>query len=99
MNQMTSPDTSMCGLEAASEGDRIWFEAHLHRRFRVRPYIEGEWPDGALDHLPQGQRWFTVVRQVEPGVRMRISFPMEGEPGTGEHAVSRIFDLLMRGAQ
>jgi hypothetical protein len=84
-------------VEAASEADRAWFAAHPHRSFRIRLHLEGEWPHGSLEQPPPGWRWFTVVRQLAPGVRMRRPFPMEGEPGTGEHAASRIFAMVMRG--
>jgi hypothetical protein len=97
---MTAPDTAGDdAMDAASEGDRIWFEERPHRRFRIRPHIAGEWPYGSLGEQLPGWRWFTVVRQIAPGVRLRRPFTMEGEPGTGEHAATRIFEMVMRGGQ
>jgi hypothetical protein len=90
------PDAWGDALEAASEDDRLWFEAHPHRQHRIRPYRPGEWPC----HMPAthlGWHHFTAVRQVAPGVRMRLSFQAEGQPASGEHAASRIFQLVLGG--
>jgi hypothetical protein len=88
---MSIPDAPDAALEAASEDDRAWFEAHPERSYRVRPHISGEWPDGALNRLPQGQGWYTVVHQVSPGVRMRLPISLHAEPEPGERAASRLF--------
>jgi hypothetical protein len=88
---MSSPHVTDAALEAASENDRSWFEANPGRAYRVRPQILGEWPAGALNRLPQGQIWYTVVHQVSPGVRMRLPILLEAEPEPGERAASHLF--------
>jgi hypothetical protein len=90
-------DTVYDAMEAASETDRLWFEAHPHRSFRVRPHIPGEWPPGSLPARPRGWRPYTVVRQVMPGFRLRLAFSAEGEPGQGERAAERLYEMMMRG--
>jgi hypothetical protein len=45
----------------------------------------------------RGWRWFVVVRQLQPGVRMRLSFQAEEQPATGEHAASRMFQIVLGG--
>jgi hypothetical protein len=85
-------------IDAASEDDRLWFEAHPHRQYRIRPYRPGEGPPDYQTPEPRlGWRWFVVVRQLRPGVRMRLSFQAEGQPATGEHAASRMFELVLGG--
>jgi hypothetical protein len=84
-------------MEAASEADRLWFVAHPQRSYRVRPLIPGEWPPGSLSTPPRGWRHYTVVRQVMPGFRIRRSFSAEGEPGQGERAAERLYELMTRG--
>ncbi len=95
---MNSPNLD--ALDTGSEGDRLWFEAHPHRQHRVRPYIPGEGPPGQHDPAPRlGHGLFVVVRQLQPGVRVRLSFDAEGEPATGEYAASRRVAILLRQGQ
>lgn len=94
---MTCTGADITALEAASEADRLWFEAHPHRQHRIRPYIPGEGPPGHPDPVPRpGHGMFVVVRQLQPGLRMRLSFDAEGEPATGEYAASRRVALLLQ---
>jgi hypothetical protein len=88
---MSMSEATDAALEAASEDDRAWFEANPDRHYRVRPHIPGEWPADALNRLPQGQNWYTVVHQVSPGVRMRLPISLDAEPEPGERAASRLF--------
>jgi hypothetical protein len=62
----------LCGLEKASESDRRWFERHPHRGWRLRKSIFGE-KIRLVDPLepPQGFTRWTVVKQIEPGFRVR----------------------------
>jgi len=93
---MNAPAPAVDALEAASEDDRLWFEAHPHRQHRIRPYMPGEGPPGHPDPVPRpGHGLFVAVRQVKPGIRMRLSFDAEGEPATGEYAASRRVALLL----
>lgn len=94
---MTATDDDVTGLEQASEGDRIWFEANPHRRHRIRLYIPGEGLPLQSDPAPRpGHGLFVAVKQVEPGFRVRLSFHAEGEPGLGEFAASRRFLIQLR---
>ncbi|WP_043367504.1 hypothetical protein [Belnapia sp. F-4-1] len=94
------PDPAVDALEAASEDDRLWFEAHPHRQHRIRPYKPGEGLPGHPDPAPlPGHGLFVAVRQVQPGMRVRLSFYAEGEPATGEYAASRRVTLLLRRGQ
>jgi hypothetical protein len=95
---MTVPAPAIDAIDAASEDDRLWFEAHPRRQHRIRPYRPGEGPpDHQMPEPRLGWRWFVVVRQIRAGVRMRLSFQAEGQPATGEHAASRIFQLVLGG--
>jgi hypothetical protein len=95
---MTTPAPVLDAIDAASEDDRLWFEAHPRRQHRIRPYRPGEGPPGYETPQPRlGWRWFVVVRQLRAGVRMRLSFQAEGQPATGEHAAARIFQIALGG--
>jgi hypothetical protein len=48
---------------AWGEDDRTWFAAHPERSHRLRAALPGEWPEGGWD--------LTVVRQLQPGERVR----------------------------
>ena len=75
----------------------LWFVAHPHRSYRVRPQIPGEWPPGSLPAPRRGWREYTVIRQVLPGFRLRLAFSAEGEPGQGERAAERLYEIMLRG--
>jgi hypothetical protein len=95
---MTTPAPASDAVDEASEDDRLWFKAHPHRQYRIRPYRPGEGPpDYETSEPSQGWRWYVVVRQLRAGVRMRLSFQAEGQPATGEYAASRMFKLVLGG--
>lgn len=50
------------------ERDRKWFEKHPGRTHYVRRFIPGEW-----DPTDKTDPWI-VVRQIAPGIRMRLGF-------------------------
>jgi hypothetical protein len=53
-----------------SADDREWFKANPSRAHRLRPAINGEWPDPGDPPAPGA--WLAVlVRHVEPGFRVR----------------------------
>jgi hypothetical protein len=85
-SEMSNKDT----IDQASEEDRVWFEAHPTRSHRVRPFIPGETPEA--DPIPPTH---VAVRQVKPGIRVRLPLWLEGEPGPGEFAARRLFELAM----
>jgi len=49
--------------------DKNWFKNHPDRSHRLRPMFPGEMQ---LPDLPPGQEWHVIVRQVEPGQRIRL---------------------------
>jgi len=58
--------------------DAAWFEANPTRSHRLRPLLEGEReampPERASEPMPEGHELQVVVRQVEPGQRIRSFF-------------------------
>lgn len=60
-----------------TNGDRLYFERHSTREFRIRIAGRAEVETdlilkGETDISPvQGAQWVTVVRQIVPGVRIR----------------------------
>jgi hypothetical protein len=88
----------MSPADAAIEADRAWFEAHPHRRHRVRPYAPGEGLPELPDPVaPPGWKWRVIVRQTHPGVRARLSFCSDSDPAPGERAAARLFELVLGG--
>jgi hypothetical protein len=81
--------------ELASEDDRQWFLEHPDRNFRVRPYVSGEMPMDPIARPNWGQ--YVAVRQVVPGVRVRMVFMAEGQPNTGENGAARLFAMCLEG--
>src|SRR4051794_21901600 len=59
--------TATPALEAVTDGDRDWFLAHPHRRFRLRPATLDELPAGSL--VVPGLT--TIVTKVTDDLRMR----------------------------
>jgi hypothetical protein len=64
-------------FEAVTEADRRFFKRHPGRSHRIRhtsmaELAQAERVDHALDAPFPGFRWFTVIRQVTPGARVRV---------------------------
>jgi hypothetical protein len=79
-------------LEPASQSDRAWFENHVGRTHRVRPPIGGE--VFGLPRPPAGWRSLLVVRQIRPGVRLKLPFvvPRDGpDPLNSERFAAEVF--------
>ena len=84
--------------------DREWFEANRDRSHRVRPRFPNEWlaepadAEGLDLHL-------VAVRQIEPGMRTRVSFTLPASPwlerfraaATTEAGAHALFDLTQQG--
>lgn len=75
--------------DRASESDRIWFEAHPHLPYRLRPALEYELG------LPHGK--YVLVRQVAPGFRVRVPITIMGKPPCGNSQIGRLAELVMAG--
>jgi hypothetical protein len=64
-------------VDKATESDRLYFERYPQRRHRVRlshraEIDQNELLGGEPLPVPPGFRWFTVVRNVCPGARLRV---------------------------
>lgn len=58
-------------VSAASASDAAWFKANPRRSHRLRVALPGEFPPLPM---PEGVRIVTAVRQLEPGMRLRVPF-------------------------
>ena len=66
------PDHVLRAIERASEDDRIWFEAHQTRRWRLRNARLFELIDNdGSDQPPEGWTQRVVVILLAPGIRQR----------------------------
>lgn len=65
-------------IDKASEDDRLWFEQHPGRSFRLRDAVPFEY-NQQLPPAAEGVSWRTVVLQIKPGVRSRspMGLPVE----------------------
>lgn len=57
--------------EEGSRGDSAWFQAHPHRSHRVRALTRGEYEAFRAVSLHDGEFTHAIVRQVEPGSRLK----------------------------
>ena len=81
-------------IEAASEDDARWFRENPRRNHRIRPPVPGELGFKEPYTAKPLTRWI-LVRQVKPGVRIRLSFAMCGAPAFTETAGKAICDRLL----
>ena len=75
-------------MEAASDDDRLWFDARPRRRHRIRPLIPGELP---LCGIPGEGRWIIVTRNIRPGVRVRLPLHVRRLPPDHEDIAETLF--------
>src|SRR4051812_9825036 len=61
-------------VERAAKLDAGWFRRHPARAHRVRRMVTGEGLTGPEQSGPAGWSTFVVVKQVVPGVRLRVAF-------------------------
>lgn len=62
------PGVDLAAVERAADDDRRWFLAHPGRQYRLRRFMPGEAPPfDSGDGQP-----YTIVRQLQPGMRQRI---------------------------
>lgn len=103
MSRATEPTTGMtvqvgdplilCDKGCANDSD--WFGRHHGRNHRIRPPIGGE-----RDSLPPGPPKCTpiiVVRQLEPGARVRVQCWVKSRPLNSEALARRLFDAAAEG--
>jgi hypothetical protein len=63
--------------------DAAWFEANPTRSHRLRPILAGEaeqlFDGSSVPVLPPGHEYQVLVRQVQPGNRLRLPFGLNLE--------------------
>jgi hypothetical protein len=79
--------------KAASDGDRDWFARNLHRSHRLRRALPNEVEAMGASPDKAAGAW-VVVRQVEPGLRIRTPFMPPSPPPDDEILGALLFDLL-----
>jgi hypothetical protein len=80
-------------LKPGSDSDRQWFLDHHGRDHRIREPLGGE---TLVFRPPAGDRRLIVVRQIEPGVRLKASldWPAELPPPLNSEAAARaLYDV------
>ena len=82
------------------DDDRIWFEQNPTRAHRMRPPFPGEYDAEALDS-PPGHVLIVLVRQVEPGSRIRPGFYLGNDllPLPDDEAVAHALFEVATGAE
>lgn len=76
----------------ASEDDRAWFSRNVARNHRIRPPIGGE--REAFKDGPRRLKPIMIVRQVEPGARIRVSAWATRRPLNSERLGRSLFDQI-----
>ena len=80
------------------DDDRIWFEQNRERSHRVRMPFPGEY-DAEAAKAPTGHVLIVLVRQVEPGMRIRPAVSLNADllPLPDDEAVAHaLFEVAMR---
>jgi hypothetical protein len=87
------------GVDRPSDADREFFKRFPDRKYRVRLTSQAEIEaneilEGKPWIVPEGQRWFTAVRLLAPGVRVRayISAPEGVKTDLKETLARTIFE-------
>jgi hypothetical protein len=88
-------------LDRVTEGDRRFFVRHKHRNHRLRRAGQIEIEQkmiiaGRGLEQPRGMAWFTLVKQLPPGMRVRmvITLPETAGPDFSEPECERIFSRI-----
>jgi hypothetical protein len=85
--------------ERASRSDRRWFARNPHRTYRVRPSLPGEFPWERDDGIPATFTSWTLVKQIEPGLRIRLALPVRSgaKPIDADWTIGPLFENLLAG--
>jgi hypothetical protein len=93
--------TTLSTSETAWKADDAeWFEQNPKRTHRLRKPLDGEFPTSVLDGRPHGHHLTVVVRQVRPGMRVRVPFwrhVLENTPDE-DATLHALFDAISQGA-
>jgi hypothetical protein len=85
------------GHQAASQDDDAWFEAHPNRTHRVRRPHEIELSETRpATGTPASALPYVIVRQVQPGFRLRMLIWSVIEVPDAEATGHALFDLSIR---
>ncbi|HME28772.1 MAG TPA: hypothetical protein VKE53_02770 [Pseudolabrys sp.] len=98
MKRIAQPVRS--GIENAARSDRNWFDRNPHRTYRVRRMISGEFPQsGQPDIDPAKWSPWTLVKQIAPGVRLRLGLYVKSgaEPIDADWLIAPLFSHLENG--
>lgn len=80
-------------IEQVCENDRVWFEQHPCRAFRIRDAVPFEF-NAPMATPRVGQTWRTLVARLADGVRMRspVGLPVEAiNEGAADEHLRRLF--------
>jgi len=87
-------------VDLVTQADRRFFERFPNRKHRVRLASQAEIGQNEILQdetvwLPPGYRWFTVVRNVAPGARLRlfVRYLEDAETDLDEATAREIFEL------
>jgi len=87
-------------VDLVTQADRRFFERFTNRKHRVRLASQAEIGQNEILQdetvwLPPGYRWFTVVRNVAPGARLRlfVRYLEDAETDLDEATAREIFEL------
>ncbi len=80
--------------DRASESDRVFFERHPNRDHHVRPFVPGELP---VHGIAGDGRWIVVVRNVRPGMRVRLPIFARYLPPDDEQTAEIAFRVAWEG--
>jgi hypothetical protein len=79
-------------VERAAKLDANWFRRHPARAHRVRRLINGEGLTGPEQSRgPAGWSVFVVVKQVVPGIRLRLAFRGSRSPCSCEACAANLW--------
>jgi hypothetical protein len=82
---------------AASKDDAAWFKAHPHRSHRLRRPHDVELQEAMAPTIaPASAIPYVVVRQVQPGFRLRLPIWSDIEVPETETIGHALFDLLVK---
>lgn len=83
-------------IEKASASDRKWFKRNPHRTYRLRRAIRGEYLEGSTGVDSAKFTLWSVVKQIEPGVRFRLGTHVKrgAEPVDADWTIAPLFDAL-----
>lgn len=86
-------------VDEITEADRRYFERFPHRQHRLRPASMAEVSDyetmaRGLKPVPPGYRYHVVIRNVVPGIRLRVYllWPASAETEISEDLARQVFE-------